>query len=204
MVFDERAYSVLVVSSGSRFNDAITPLLPYSEYYPVCFVGDIAAARREMLARAYDFVIINAPVCDDPGARFAMDISTKTDAIVLLLLKTDLYEQIHGQVQPYGVFTLPVPTPVQTLKQGLKWMAAARERLRRTQEKATTVEDKMEEIRLVNQAKWALIEQQKMTESEAHRYIEKQAMDRCMSKKEIALQIVQMQKASGAQANREG
>ena len=107
MVFDERAYSVLVVSSGSRFNDAITPLLPYSEYYPVCFAGNIAAARREMLARAYDFVIINAPVCDDPGARFAMDISTKTDAIVLLLLKTDLYEQIHGQVQPYGVFTLP-------------------------------------------------------------------------------------------------
>ena len=130
-----------------------------------------------------------------------MDISTKTDAIVLLLLKTDLYEQIHGQVQPYGVFTLPVPTPVQTLKQGLKWMAAARERLRRTQEKASTVEDKMEEIRLVNQAKWALIEQQRMTESEAHRYIEKQAMDRCMSKKEIALQIVQMQKASGAQAD---
>ena len=60
MVFDERAYSVLVVSSGSRFNDAITPLLPYSEYYPVCFAGNITAARREMLARAYDF---GGPVC---------------------------------------------------------------------------------------------------------------------------------------------
>ena len=59
----------------------------------------------------------------------------------------------------------------------------------------------MEEIRLVNQAKWALIEQQRMTESEAHRYIEKQAMDRCVSKKEIALQILQMQRASGAQAD---
>ena len=33
MVFGEEVYSVLVVSSNSRFNDAITPLLPYSEYY---------------------------------------------------------------------------------------------------------------------------------------------------------------------------
>jgi response regulator NasT len=48
----------------------------------------------------------------------------------------------------------------------------------------------MEEIRLVNRAKWLLIENLKMTESDAHHYIEKQAMDRCCSKKEIALGII--------------
>ncbi|HBK03882.1 MAG TPA: antitermination regulator, partial [Clostridiales bacterium] len=35
-----------------------------------------------------------------------------------------------------------------------------------------------------------LIEQLKMTEAEAHRHIEKQAMDRCSSKKDIALAII--------------
>ena len=48
----------------------------------------------------------------------------------------------------------------------------------------------MEEIRLVNRAKWILIEQLKMTEAEAHRFIEKQAMDRCSAKREIALGII--------------
>ena len=48
----------------------------------------------------------------------------------------------------------------------------------------------MEEIRLVNRAKWLLIEKQNMTELEAHRYIEKQAMDQCVQRKEIALQII--------------
>ena len=190
MVFGEDVYSVLVVSSKSRFNDAITPLLPYSEYYPVCFVNNIAAARREILARTYDFIIINAPLPDDFGTRFAIDICARTESVVLLLLKSDSYEQINSKVQPYGVFTLLVPTPMQTLKQGLRWMAAARERLRKLESKALTIEEKMEEIRLVNRAKWLLIEQLKMTEAEVHRHIEKQAMDRCCSKKEIALGII--------------
>lgn len=183
MVFGEEVYSVLVVSSNSRFNDAITPLLPYSEYYPVCFVSNIAAARREILARAYDFVIINAPLPDDFGTRFAIDTSARTESVVLLLLKSDAYEQINSKVQPHGVFTLLVPTPIQTLKQGLK-------RLRKMEKKAMTIEEKMEEIRQVNRAKWILIEQLKMTEEEAHHHIEKQAMDRCCSKREIALGII--------------
>ena len=78
------------------------------------------------------------------------------------------------------------------LTQALRWMAAARERLRRTEKKTATIEEKMEEIRLVNRAKWLLIEQLKMTESDAHRYIEKQAMDRCVSRREIAQNIIRI------------
>ena len=44
----------------------------------------------------------------------------------------------------------------------------------------------MAEIRLVNRAKWVLIEQLRMTEQEAHRYIEKQAMDRCVTRRAVA------------------
>ena len=48
----------------------------------------------------------------------------------------------------------------------------------------------MEEIRLVNRAKWLLIGELKMDEPSAHRYIEKQAMDRCVSKGEVARGIL--------------
>lgn len=190
MVFCEQTYSVLVVSSSSKFNDAVMPMLPYSDYYPVCLVGNIAAARREILARDYDFVIINAPLPDDIGARFAIDLCAKTESVVLLLLKNESYEELSAKVQPNGVFTLRVPISVQGIKQGLNWMAAARERIRKLEKKAMTVDEKMEEIRLVNRAKWILIEQLKMTEEQAHHHIEKQAMNRCLSKKEIALGII--------------
>ena len=51
-------------------------------------------------------------------------------------------------------------------------------------------EEKMEEIRIINRAKWLLIEQLKMTENEAHRYIEKQAMDRCVTRRTVAENIL--------------
>ena len=53
-----------------------------------------------------------------------------------------------------------------------------------------TIEEKMAEIRLVNKAKWLLISQLSMSEPEAHRYIEKQAMDRCVTKRTIAEEIM--------------
>ncbi|MCI6957930.1 MAG: ANTAR domain-containing protein [Candidatus Faecousia sp.] len=190
MVFGERTYSVLVVSAGQKFRDAMAAMLPYSEYYPVCYSESVAAARRELLARNYDFVIICAPLPDDYGTQFAIDVCSRADSVALLLLRADAYGQINAKVCPYGVFTLQLPVSTQSLKQGLGWMAAARERLRRLEKKTTSIEDKMEEIRLVNRAKWILIEQLKMTEAEAHRHIEKQAMDRCVSKKEIAFGII--------------
>ncbi len=56
--------------------------------------------------------------------------------------------------------------------------------------KTVSIEEKIEEIRLINRAKLLLIEQLKMTEAEAHRYIEKQAMDRCTTRKTIAERIL--------------
>lgn len=190
MVFEERTYSVLVVSAGQKFRDAMAAMLPYSEYYPVCYSESVASARRELLAKSFDFVIICAPLPDDYGTQFAIDVCSRADSVALLLLRSDAYGQINAKVCPHGVFTLQLPVSAQSLKQGLEWMAAARERLRRLEKKTTSIEDKMEEIRLVNRAKWILIEQLKMTEAEAHRHIEKQAMDRCVSKKEIAFGII--------------
>ena len=190
MVFSERAYGVLVVSSSEKFNDTFANLLPEGEYDPVHFVGNIAAARRALLEMAYDFVIINAPLPDDLGVKLAIDVCNNKGMVALLLVRMENHEQVRVNVVDHGVFTLPKPTSSQMLLQALNWMAASRERLRGQERKTATVEDKMEEIRLVNRAKWLLIESLKMTESDAHRYIEKQAMDRCVSKKEIALGII--------------
>ena len=48
----------------------------------------------------------------------------------------------------------------------------------------------MKEIRLVNRAKWLLIDRYNMSEEEAHKYIEKTAMDNCATRGEIAENII--------------
>ena len=190
MIFQERSYSVLIVSASRNFNTAMASLLPVSEFWPVSTVGSVASARRELLERAFDIVIINAPLPDDLGSALAGEVSTHSQAAALLLVKSDIYDEVYSEVMEYGVFTLSKPTSAQLLSQYLKILCTARERIRRLEGKQQSVEEKIEEIRLVNHAKWLLIERLGMTEADAQHYIEKQAMDTRSSKREAAENVI--------------
>ena len=48
----------------------------------------------------------------------------------------------------------------------------------------------VEDMKIINRAKLLLITCLNMTEQEAHRYLEKQAMDMRMSKMQIAMQVI--------------
>ena len=190
MVFSQQCYSVLLVSDSDRFNQAITSLLPASAYGPIRTVPSVSAAKRAALERVYDFVIVNAPLPDDFGTAFSIAQCGNRQTVVLMLIRAALQEEIHSQVVDRGVFTLPKPTTQQALTTALEWMTTARERLRRMEENTQTLEQKMQEIHILNRAKWLLIEQRGMTEPEAHRFLEKQAMDRSVSKRRIAEEIL--------------
>lgn len=190
MAFEERYYRTLVVSSSKKFNEYMVPLLAAARCEPVAYANSIASAKRLSLETQFDFVVINAPLPDELGSKYAMDVSSDKSTVCLLFISAELYAETRSRVTPRGVFTLPKPTSATAITHGLAFLASARERLRNLEKKALTIEEKMEEIRLVNRAKWLLIENLKMTEPDAHRYIEKQAMDSCMTKGEIAKEIV--------------
>ena len=190
MSMKERVYSVLIVSAAESFNDALSALLPNSKYSPTHFVSNISAAKRVLAERAFDFVIINSPLPDDVGTRFAIDTANSEESVVLLMVRTELQEEIYDKVAEHGVFVLSKPTSKPTMMTALSWLSSAREKLRKTEKKTLSIEEKMEEIRIVNRAKWLLISELKMDEQGAHRYIEKQAMDRCVSKRVVAEEVI--------------
>lgn len=190
MSLKERVYSVLIVSAAESFNDALSALLPNSKYSPTHFVSNISAAKRALAERAFDYVIINSPLPDDVGTRFAIDTADSQESVVLLMVRTELQEEIYDKVAEHGVFVLPKPTSKPTMTIALSWLSSAREKLRKTEKKTLSIEEKMEEIRIVNRAKWLLIIELKMDEQGAHRYIEKQAMDRCVSKRVVAEEVI--------------
>lgn len=190
MLFDERSYSVLVVSSSEKLNNALKTLLSENQCADVCIISSVAGANRKLLEKTFDFVIVNSPLPDDVGTKLAIDVCASRSTVCVLLVRAEQYDETHAKVVGHGVFTLPKPITGSAMAQALKWMAASRERLRRMEKKTVSIEEKMEEIRLVNRAKWILIDNLKMTESDAHRYIEKQAMDLCVTRKEVAEDII--------------
>ena len=190
MGLKERVYSVLLVSAPGNLKGAFVELLPASKFSPVSTVGNISAAKRALAERDFDFVIVNSPLPDDDGMRFSIDAGVKKNTVALLLVRSEQYSETFERAAEFGVFTLSKPLSRNAVALALDWLTSARERLRQTEKKVTSVEEKMDEIRLVNRAKWLLISELKMTEPDAHRYIEKQAMDRCVAKRRVAEEII--------------
>lgn len=190
MSLAQRVYSVLLVSAADAFNAALTEMLSPATYDPVRIVPSVSAAERAVAERGYDFVLVNSPLPDESGARFANDTCMSKNTVVLLLTRGEVFAEIYDRVAENGVFVLAKPIAKSSMEQALQWMVSARERLRRMEQKSLSIEEKMEEIRLVNRAKWKLIAERGMSEPDAHRYLEKQAMDRGVSRRVIAAAIV--------------
>ena len=187
---EKRICSVLVVSVSENFNNALSALLPVSRYDPIRYVSGISAAKRTLSERDFDLVIVNSPLYEDIGTEFAIDAGSNSRTTVMFIAGADVLEGLREKFIAAGVFPLPKPLTTQTFSLALDWSVCVRERLRKLETKAISIEEKMTEIRLVNRAKWLLITELKMEEPQAHHFIEKQAMDRCITRREIAEEII--------------
>ena len=189
MVFRDRSYSVLLVCSEGQFDAKVSDYLPCNEYYPVRRIHSISEARRELLDRNYDIVIVNWPR-DAEGRKLAVETAEKGRGAVLLMADRRDYDDIYFGVVSFGVFCIPKQINGAEFERELRLVCSGVEKALGEQKKQLSLNDKMAEIRLVNKAKWTLIEKKGMTEEEAHRYIEKYAMDERISKREAAERVI--------------
>lgn len=190
MGLEERAYSMLVISGADKFNRALEGFVPGALLSHIRFAGSISEGRRALNEREFDFVLVNSPLPDGAGVGFAIDVSEAPERVVVLMVKGELHGSAYRKAAPHGVFTLQKPLSRSGMDQALRWMVRAREKLRGVGKKSLSLEEKMAEIRLVNRAKWLLIESCGMDEPRAHRYIEKLAMDRGVAKGQAAQRIL--------------
>lgn len=189
MATEKRKYRVLVADSGDKIYEYIFQSLPRGDYDPIVKAGDAGEVRRMMLDAPADIVIINTPLRDEFGTELAIDLAEGT-AGVLLLVKNELYDQVCYKAEDIGVLTLGKPTSRQGFYSAVKLLTAMTARLSRLEKVNHTLQEKMADIRVVNRAKWLLIEHHHMKEQDAHYFIEKQAMDTRLSRREVAENII--------------
>lgn len=189
MATEKRKYRVLVADSGDKIYEYISQSLPRGDYDPIVKAGDAGEVRRMMLDAPADIVIINTPLRDEFGTELAIDLAEGT-AGVLLLVKNELYDQVCYKAEDIGVLTLGKPTSRQGFYSAVKLLTAMTARLSRLEKVNHTLQEKMTDIRVVNRAKWLLIEHHHMKEQDAHYFIEKQAMDTRLSRREVAENII--------------
>lgn len=188
---ESSVYSVLVVSPAGRGADFLASVFDAPTFDPVVNALSAGEARRLLSSEQYDLIAVNSPLPDETGLDFCIDAAQGPSG-VMLFVKNDIYEIVSSQCTREGIFVIPKPNTQRNVAQSVTLLCAICERLRKYEKKTRTLREKMDSIRIVNRAKWLLIERLGMTEQDAHSYIEKEAMNRRRTSREIAEEIIRM------------
>lgn len=178
--------SVLIVSSGEKGKERFGELLRMYGFSDIASAESGAEARRKLSEYGFDLVLVNCPLKDEFGHELALKLTQESASGVILLVKSELADEVSAKVEDFGVFVLAKPLSRQLFFQTLKLVGAACKRMAGLRQENVKLQSKIEEIRLVDRAKCALIQYLSMTEKQAHHFIEKQAMDMRTTKREIA------------------
>ena len=189
MVQPDRYASLLLITASQDTAAAFARLLPAERFAPEFNICSPHEADFVLTQSPCDVIVIDSSIPWERGAALAA-AAAKGRAHILLLADADRFEIAAAMGERDGFMVLPSPADPLLLKQSLGLMANASARIHELEEKTEDLEAKMEELRLMNRAKLILVQQFKMTEKQAHRFIEKNAMDRCVTRREIAESII--------------
>lgn len=181
-------HSILIVSVSEQFDAIVKRSL--KNVMTVDSRKSAATARRCILERYYDLVVVNGPLPDESGEEYALDVTEKCSASVLLAVPQEVYGEVLDRGTDRGILVIPKPFPKGSMDRAIRFLFAVQSRMRRLEREVHTVQDKMEELRLVSKAKVLLVEKKHMTEEEAHRFIGRQAMNGGVSRGRAAERIL--------------
>ena len=162
------------------------------------------AARTEIL-RALSAMGLSADVqtadCTDPVSfsprpdavivsaeefEWAVSAAERPDLALLMIAGADEIDRLRPACVSAGILV----ECGENLCSALTQLLAECARLRAARMQTRSLKRQLDDTRLVTRAKLLLMSHLQMSEEQAHRYIEKTAMDGCQSKREIAERII--------------
>jgi len=182
--------SVLLVSNTNTTLQLLSSFMNEQPISRLVSASDGATARREILDTDFDLIIIDSPLKDELGVNFALDAAEKTTSGIIYVTKYEKLYDANEELEDAGVFVIPKPISPEFFYQAIRLLIASRRRLTKLENENNKLQNKIEEIRLVDRAKCVLIQYLSMSEEDAHRHIEKQAMDLRIPRKKVAERIL--------------
>ncbi len=184
--------NILIISNNENGIDSIKNILKKEGCEKITIAKTCGEGQRRVLSQYFDLVLINSPVLNESGESFAKALVAKTSCQVIFFVRSSSYGYISNRLGDYGIITLPKPIDKTLLWQAIKIAKATDARLKNMQKETNKLAKKIEDIKVIDRAKYILITYLNISEEEAHKHIEKKAMDTRLSKREVAENILKV------------
>lgn len=182
--------SCLIVSNTENSIAFIIEMLSVNNCNEIVTANNCQDARRIAMDRDFDLCIVNCPLKDETGEAFSKHMATNTTAQVIMIVRVELADAMSQRVEDYGICVVSKPISRGVFWTALKMASAMSSKMNKLRVEQDKLIQRIEDIRIVDRAKCLLIQCLKMSEKEAHKYIEKTAMDMRLSRREVAMNII--------------
>ncbi|MCC8043051.1 MAG: ANTAR domain-containing protein [Oscillospiraceae bacterium] len=153
-------------------------------------LSDGVNAREQAAKSGFDVAILMLPLEKEFGLKLADEIRKTTGAQTMLFVPSKNYDEVCHRLRDKYFFILPKNISRNVAVSAMQTAGAYSERLSALESGNDTLRKMLSEIKLVNRAKCVLIEYLRISEKEAHRQIQKRAMDQRITLTEVAMDIL--------------
>jgi response regulator NasT len=174
----------LIVSASEKGRTVLAGLL--GEAWSIAAVECAQTALLLLETRPFDLLIINTPLADEFGDALARRAAAHSAAGIVLAIRREEAPAWLDAMAAAGVIVLEKPLIPARARSTLAIAAATAGRLESLRRVNQRQRQELEDLRLISRAKFLLIQNLRMTEPQAHHFLEKQAMDRRVSKRLVA------------------
>ena len=181
---------VLLVSTSEKTTGILKEYLNMEDCMNITACKTASRARRTALETAFDMIIINYPLADEREYELPQDLAEKSDASIMLMVPAEVYDIIADRMEKAGIYVLLKPVNKTVLLCVLRFAIVTQKRIRAMRMRNRSLKDRLSEIKVIDRAKRLLMEHEQLSEAQAHRYLEKRAMDSQMSRLQVAEQLL--------------
>ena len=181
--------NVLIAGKTEKICDSIAQLLLELDCDNISTFTSGAIIRGVDISK-FDSVIISTPLSDEFGLDLVADISKDAKNGIVVLAKREIADEVQKKIRFTGAFVLPRPFNKALLIQTIKLAEIAHIGMAKLEEENRQLTQQLSDMKIVNRAKSMLMQYLNLTEEQAHRHIQKQAMDLRKTQRAVAEDIL--------------
>lgn len=182
--------NALLISHSEQSATSLSGLLRSEGYTDISISNNPEEAKQLVLDEEFDLICINAPLKEENGIRLSEHFASITRSSVVIIVPQKSADNVNDLLTKHGVLVIAKPINKHLFHHFLQFTDCFRSRMIYVTEENEKLKHMVEDLKIVNRAKVLLISCLNMTEEQAHRYLEKQAMDLRVSKHEVAKQVI--------------
>lgn len=181
--------NILIAGKTEEICDSISQLLLELDCDNISTFTSGAIIRGVDISK-FDSVIISTPLSDEFGLDLVADISKDAKNGIVVLAKREIADEVQKKIRFTGAFVLPRPFNKALLIQTIKLAEIAHIGMAKLEEENRQLTQQLSDMKIVNRAKSMLMQYLNLTEDQAHRHIQKQAMDLRKTQRAVAEDIL--------------